>query len=301
MAKIILESNEISVSESPIVIDAPKYHRDEEVVVSLGPSKEEIESGIEKMKREFQVYKTSVEESFEQWKLEEIRKSENEAFDIVKKAAETISTKLSDADVKCSIRLKEAEREAAKIKNKALEETETIQFQADKDGYIKGKMEGIQAGNQWVRDSIKKLNTILSTVARERTQLIDDVKDQISQLVVVMGRKFVSTIVESQSRVAYDNIMGVLKNLKGRAEIVIRVNSEDLSQTSKHKREFLQAIEGIERIKITEDNMVDKGGCIIETEYGVIDSKVSTQLSKVEKLINDILSGKNVSDDQIIL
>ncbi len=296
MAKIILDSDEVSLVGSPVVINAPSYKKENEDFLNLGPSREEIESGIEDLKNKFQQYKEDSTKEFELWKVEEIRKSENEAFDIVKKSTESIETKLTEADVKCSITIKEAEKEANKIMEEASKEMNIIQNQSDKEGYRKGKLEGIQAGNLWAKDFIKKLNTILSTVAKERIELIDDAKDQISQLVIIIARKVVNTIVEDQSRVAYDNIIGVLRNLKGRADVVIRVNSEDLSQTSKHKREFLQAIEGIERIRILEDNMVDKGGCVIETEYGVIDSKVSTQISKIEKLVNDILeTGKETT------
>ncbi len=294
MAKIILGNESVSMSESPIVIDAPKYEKPEEEVKRRGPTKEEVEEKIEDIKSEFEHYKQKSLIEFEEWKKEQITKYENEAFDIVKKSVEDAETKFAEANIKYNSKIKEAQEEAEKIKNKAMDETDIIQDNAAKDGYNKGKEEGFEAGNKWAKSAIKKLNIILSTVAREQTNLVRDAKEQIAEIVIVMARKIINTMVETQSRVVYDNIISVLKNLKGRAEIIIRVNGEDLAQTTKHKREFLQMIEGIERIKITEDNTVDKGGCIIETEYGDIDSRITTQLSKIEKLVRNMLESERI-------
>ena len=58
-------------------------------------------------------------------------------------------------------------------------------------------------------------------------------------------------------------------------------------------------IEGIERIRITEDNTVDRGGCIIDTEYGSIDSRISIQMQKIEHLIREMLKSDNILKSSI--
>ncbi len=294
MAKIILENDDVSMSQSPIIVDAPRYEKEETEVKRKGPTKEEVEQKVDKIKKQFEEYKQKALEQFEEWKKAEIAKYENEAFNIVKKAVEDAESKSAEANIKYKDKIKDAEEEAEKIKNKAMDETDVIQDNAAKEGYNKGKEEGFEAGNKWAKSAIRKLNTILSTVAREQTSLVRDAQEQISEIVIVMARKMINTMIEIQNRVVYDNIVSVLKNLKGRAEIVIKVNGEDLSQTTKHKREFLQMIEGIEKIKISEDNTVDKGGCIIETEYGEIDSRISTQMSKIEVLVRKLLESHRI-------
>lgn len=293
VAKIILGKEDISISESAILIDAPRYKKDEEEQQS-GPTKEEIENKIDLLKREFEKYKKTRETEFEEWKKEEIKKHENEAFDIVKKSVEEFETKIAEANIKYNRQISTAKEEGDKITKTAMDKISTIQEEASKDGYAKGKYEGYEAGFDWAKKAIRKLNIVLSSLAREQTNLIFQARRQIAEIVVIMARKIVNLMVESQPRVVYDNIMSVLKNLKGRAEIIIRVNSEDVAQVTKHKREFLQAVEGIEKIKIAEDNTIDKGGCIIETEYGEIDSRITVQMEKVEKLIKDILRDTNV-------
>jgi len=277
------------MSETPIIIDAPKYLRKEDEERERGPTKEEIEHKIDQIKKEFDEYRDITERIFEEWKKEEIDKTKNEAFNIVKKAAEEYESKAAEVNVKYNLKIAEATKEAEKITNKALEEVNIIQDEAAKNGYNKGKSEGSQEGYNWAKESAKKLNIILSTIARERAKFIFEARMQIIEIVVVMARKIVNALIETQPRVVYDNIMSVLKQLKGRAEIIIRVNGEDIAQVTKHKREFLQLIEGIEKIKITEDNTVDKGGCIIDTEYGSIDSRITTQMTKIERLIREIL------------
>lgn len=290
MAKIIIEKDNVLLSESAIVIEAPKYAQQEELEKKLkGPSKEEIEQKRESIKKKFEDYKAEAEKIFEEWKDEKFSINQNAAFDVVRKAIEEYDTKVAEANIKYSKKIEEALIEAEKIKNNALEQVNNIQEEASRKGYNTGKKEGFEGGNQWAKNAMKKLNIILSVLARERNELVLEAKIQIIEIVIVMARRIVKVLVETHPRVVYDNIINVLKHLKGRAEIIIRVNSEDLAQTTKHKREFLQMIEGIEKIKIAEDNSVDKGGCIIDTEYGSVDSRIITQMSKIEHLIRKIL------------
>jgi len=47
-------------------------------------------------------------------------------------------------------------------------------------------------------------------------------------------------------------------------------------------------VEGAKSIQIVEDTTVDPGGCIIETDFGEIDARISSQLSELEQKILEI-------------
>lgn len=299
MGKIIIDQSDTSLSEQAVTIEAPKYES-EEAEIKRGPTKEEIEKKIDDIKKKFEEFKDVEERSFNEYKAEKIREAENEAFNIVKKAVEEYETKIAEANIKYKYRVDESKKEGDKITSKALGEVDSIQDEAAKVGYNKGKDEGVEQGYEWAKSAIKKLNIILSSIAKERLNLIFDAKLQLTDIIVIMARRMVNALIENQPRVVYDNIMSVLKNLKGRAEIEIRVNGEDLNSTSKHKREFLQMMEGIEKIKITEDNSVDKGGVIIDTEYGSVDSRIVTQMQKIEDMIRKDLKEHNLKEESEI-
>jgi flagellar assembly protein FliH len=47
------------------------------------------------------------------------------------------------------------------------------------------------------------------------------------------------------------------------------------------------------KIKIEPDACIEQGGCLIETEIGSVDARISTQLSEMQKQLEDSLIKKN--------
>jgi flagellar assembly protein FliH len=70
--------------------------------------------------------------------------------------------------------------------------------------------------------------------------------------------------------------------------VVIRVNLADLELTSAHVSDFLKIVENVKSVTVLEDSSVDRGGCIIETDFGQIDARISSQLNEIEERILEL-------------
>jgi flagellar assembly protein FliH len=57
--------------------------------------------------------------------------------------------------------------------------------------------------------------------------------------------------------------------------------------TTAHKDELIKMMESLKKVNIYEDSRVDRGGCIIETDVGAIDARISTQLDTIEEAIRN--------------
>ena len=71
------------------------------------------------------------------------------------------------------------------------------------------------------------------------------------------------------------NIVQALRKLQTRSEVTIRVNLADLQLASEHTKDFVAMAENAKHIQIVEDTTIDRGGCIIETDFGEIDARIS--------------------------
>ena len=91
------------------------------------------------------------------------------------------------------------------------------------------------------------------------------------------------------------NILQSLRRVKGRGDVTIRVNLADVQLTSEHTKDFMEAVESIKNITVAEDSSVEKGGCIIETDFGAIDARISSQLNELEQKILEISPIKTVT------
>jgi flagellar assembly protein FliH len=62
----------------------------------------------------------------------------------------------------------------------------------------------------------------------------------------------------------------------------------DLKLSTEHIKDFIKLVEGSKSLQVVEDSTVDQGGCIIETDFGEIDARISSQLAELETKILEI-------------
>jgi flagellar assembly protein FliH len=73
------------------------------------------------------------------------------------------------------------------------------------------------------------------------------------------------------------------------------VNLNDLKLSTEHIKDFINLVEGAKSVQVMEDSTVDEGGCIIETDFGEIDARISSQLAELENKILEISPIRSVA------
>jgi hypothetical protein len=54
------------------------------------------------------------------------------------------------------------------------------------------------------------------------------------------------------------------------------------------EQDFIKMLEGAKSVQVVEDSSVGPGGCVIETDFGEIDARISSQLAELESKILEI-------------
>ena len=93
-------------------------------------------------------------------------------------------------------------------------------------------------------------------------------------------------ISENQKNVVVNNVIQALRKLKSRGDVVIRVNLEDVKLTTDHIKDFLRMVENVNSITVVEDSTVDRGGCVVETDFGEIDARLDRQFDEVSRALH---------------
>ncbi len=68
-------------------------------------------------------------------------------------------------------------------------------------------------------------------------------------------------------------------------ELVVRCATEDLEALERGKPRLVERCRAAQAVRFVADDRVARGGCIIETELGVVDARLSTQLDAIERAL----------------
>lgn len=302
MAKTVFRPNEIKACSGSVMLKLPVNFEPEveeveaePVEVYEGPTVEELRKEAEEYKVQWEAEKQSLLDKAQAEAKEIVAKAEQAAFDEVKRQTDQAQVAKTNAEAEAADVLKKANEEAVAIIAQAQEEKQKIHDEAYKTGFDEGREKGYEEGNLEAQRLIDRLHVILDRIMDKRQEILDNTEQQIVELVLLMARKVVKVISENQRNVVMSNVLQALRKVKGRGDVIVRVNLADVKLTTEHTKDFMRAVENIQNITVAEDSSIDRGGCIIETDFGAIDARISSQLAELEQKILEISPIKTVA------
>lgn len=300
MGKTVFRPDETKLKDDKVMLPlvhnyAPVEEKVEEVVEEYkGPTVEELKKEAEAFKFQFEQEKQLMLKEAQNSADEILKKAEDAAFAEVKRQTDQAAILKTDAENEAAAIIERAKQEAAQIIADANTERDRIERDSYSDGFDKGHTEGYEKGVEEVNRLIERMHKMLEAVMMRREEILQDTESQIVELVILMARKVVKILSENQKNVVMANTLAALKKVKTRGNVVLRVNLEDVKLTSSHIDEFIQHVENVKGITVIEDSAVERGGCIVETDFGAIDARISSQLQELENKILEVSPVKNI-------
>ncbi len=254
-----------------------------------GPTADDLRREAESFKLQWEEEKSRMISEAQAEAEKIISDAEAAAFEEVRKKTESAQEEKAKADEEAEKILSDARAEAEKIlfdARKAAEQTEKDAFQK---GYDEGRESGYDSGRSEVERVIDRLHMIISKTIERRNEVIEESEAQLVQLVLQIAKKVIKVISENQRNVVINNVVQALRKLKSKADVIIRVNINDLRTTTEHTKELMSRMERVSNVTVMEDSSVDPGGAIIETDFGQIDARINSQLREIEEAILELM------------
>ena len=300
MAKTVFRPGEAKNIEEKVMLPLFKdYSPIEEAIVEeeeeyTGPTAEDLRREAEEYKAQFEQEKQQLKADAQKEAERIIKAAEDTAFAEVKRQTDQAAVIKADAENKAASIIEKAKAEAAQIVAEANAQHDKIVSEARNEGFEQGSQEGYEKGSAEVERLIERMHKILEAVMQRREEILQDTESQIVELVILMARKVIKILSENQKNVIMANTVAALRKVKTRGSVTLRVNIEDVKLTTAHADEFIQHVENVQGITVQEDSSVEKGGCIVETDFGAIDARISSQLTELENKILEVSPVKNI-------
>lgn len=272
----------------------------EEVPQYTGPTADDLRREAEAFKTQWETEKQQLLDEAHAQADKIIEDAKDAAFAEVKRQSDEAQTIKANAENEAQKIVSDAKVQADDIAAKAQIERDDLKRSAYDEGFKSGQEAGFESGKAEVNRLIERSHKILETVLNRREEILTETEDQVVQLVLLISKKVVKIMSENQKQVVMANVLSALKKVKTRGNVTIRVNLEDVKLLTDHIKDFTAQVENVSGITLVEDSSVDKGGCIVETDFGAIDARISSQLSELESKILELSPLKTVQKKEVL-
>lgn len=205
--------------------------------------------------------------------------------------------------------LEEAKRKAQQIVAEAQAEAkrliEEIRLHANmagaeaKDrGFEEGKEEGRRQGREEYARLMMQARELYVQAIKERSKLLSSAETELARLSIKVAERIIGQEVRSAGEVIMGVVRQALSGIKDREEVLIRVSPDDYHIVNEDRTALSRMVEGLKNFELVVDSKVEAGGCIIETNLGNVDARLTTQLAAIAAAFERVVQGEEDESDE---
>jgi flagellar assembly protein FliH len=163
----------------------------------------------------------------------------------------------------------------------AVREPEVDRAAIERDAFAKGYAQGERAGAEAAATRgeamVRRLAQTIEELGALRTDMMHKSERQLVQLAIAIAGRVIQReitmdreLLVAMARVALDRLGDV-------STATIRLHPEDFAATTAARNGVLST----ELVRVVADPIVNRGGCLVESDFGLIDLSVSAQVGEI--------------------
>ena len=160
--------------------------------------------------------------------------------------------------------------------------------------------EGFNNGYENARNEIEKIykdrfikkvdefNKILNTVDEKITGYDGEFENLVIRLSFEIAQKITRREIQKES-IIEDVLKDALRKILGANSVIIKIHPQDYKILNEGSEKKLFFDESFSKMKFEQDDRIEQGGCVVETEIGNVDGRISSQLNELKKYFDSNL------------
>jgi len=205
------------------------------------------------------------------------------------------SNMIGDARRKAEEIVKTAEEQAQGRRQEVEEELESLRLKTKEEAYAQGYEEGLADGEEKALQQAKDLLDLLRTTVDEGVRLrangLAALEEDFLKLSLLLADKIVRKTIEDDISWLGPIIRDALYSLGTVSEIIVFVSPMDYSLVQEQEGSLQAGLRT--KIVFQTDPALNQGGCLIESENGLIDARLEQRLGKLGRGLMEVLYHEN--------
>jgi type III secretion protein L len=175
---------------------------------------------------------------------------------------------------------------AQQIEQKAKENADNLLQETEKkceELKEAAQKEGFQKGLEQLSENILGLD-------QEKKRLLHEMNKLILPLALKVAKKIVAKELETHPDTIVEIVMQALSAVLHNHRVTIWVSKADKEIVDAHKARLKEKLDQVESLSIKERGDITPGGCIIESETGVVNAELENQFRAIEATLDKHLA-----------
>lgn len=176
----------------------------------------------------------------------------------------------------------EAENIIQETLNQAKREADNLEEQFKQKGYDAGYKQGMQEV-EVLKQQLKEQSVNLET---EYQKMVDELEPKFIDTLTGIYEHIFKVDLQSYREILIYLISDTIRRVESSREFLIHISKEDYPDVMMHRKQLVaDAAPGNRTVEIIEDITLSKNQCLIETDAGIFDCGLGTQLEELRKML----------------
>lgn len=137
-------------------------------------------------------------------------------------------------------------------------------------------------------DRVRRLvQAMLSGFARQRRDLLSELQPYVVRIAVEVARRIVRRELRTDPGMVSRTIGSALEQVAAASETRVRVHPLDAQVLQSTIREIVPAPDEAAGLAIIPDGSIERGGCVVESDRGIVDARLQTQFEEMQARLLD--------------
>lgn len=192
---------------------------------------------------------------------------------------------IDTAEERARALLQDAFERASQLLSEAGERGDALVEKVQADARTSGFAEGSAAADREMGDMMATMRNLVDMARVERHKLMESAEPELVRLAVGIAERVLHQQIALDRGVVVEMAKVAIGRLVEKESVTVRVNPGDLERMKEHRDELLNNGE-IKNFRVVEDQRVDRGGVVVETDGGTIDARISTQVNEAKRVLH---------------
>ncbi len=206
--------------------------------------------------------------------------SNEEMLSSAREEAENI---MSEARRNADAILADANAQAQEILSNADAQAQAAFSDAQKKGYEEGSAAGYNDGMQKMSAAEEELNVRAAAMEEMYQRQISELEPRFVEVLTDIYSHIFHVDLSGKTELILYLLKDAIRGIDSGRDFLVHVSKDDYTDVCEHKEVLLQGLSSQASMEIIEDITLSKGECFVESEGGIFDCSLGTELELLKK------------------